>query len=168
MLINTVTVNQHQNMNPTYNNSKPVSIDGLDFGPESKYAPVIINEIQRYRLLNLSKVPPPAGLPPPRSKRGPFVVLQRGAMPGDMKCKPLDFILTREELWLPLFAFFRLPEQERHDLCVFQTAVEVIQHLQNLNGPAIVDAERSARALRIDLPAAEDLIVEGELPPPLR
>jgi hypothetical protein len=80
-------------------------------------------------------------------------VQQQGSMPGDPHSRPHDFLLTKEGLWLPLFAFIKLPTQERDELCIFTTAAEAVQQLEELAGtPAIMDAERVARALQIELP----------------
>jgi hypothetical protein len=80
-------------------------------------------------------------------------VQQQGSMPGDPHSRPHDFLLTKEGLWLPLFAFIKLPTQERDELCIFTTAAEAVQKLEELAGtPAIMDAERVARALQIELP----------------
>jgi hypothetical protein len=114
-----------------------------------KYASVIANDISRFRLVELSKVPVPAGIKRAQSDHGPFVVLQQGSMPGDLHGKALDFLLTKQRAWLPLFAFQQLPAQERDYLCVFNTAAEAMQLLEKLAGPAIVDAERVARALHV-------------------
>lgn len=123
-----------------------------DFEP--KYASVIDNERSRYHLLDLSRLSLPTGFQRPHSGKGPFVVLQQGAMPGDPRNKPFDFLFTNEGLWLPVFAALRLAVQQRDELCVFATAAEAIQQLENLTGPAIVDAERVAHALSIEFPAA--------------
>lgn len=130
---------------------------------EPKYAPVIDNERSRYHLLELSKLPLPPGIQRPHSGKGPFVVMQQGAMAGDPHSKPFDFLLTKQGLWLPLFAFLRLPVQERNELCIFATATEAIQQLENLIRPAIIDAERIAHALHIELPPT----LPDEVDPPI-
>jgi hypothetical protein len=120
-------------------------------GSEPNYAAVIDNERSRYHLLELSKLPLPPDIKCPQSEHGPYVVLQKGAMPGDLYSKPLDFLLTKEGAWLPMFAFVKLPEQERNELCIFSTVAEAIQQLEKLGGRAIVDAERIERARQADL-----------------
>jgi hypothetical protein len=120
---------------------------------EPKYAPAIDNDSSRYQVLSLSKLRLPPEIKRPQSEHGPFVVQQQGSMPGDPHSKPHDFLLTKEGLWLPLFAFIKLPTQERDELCIFSTAAEAVQQLEELAGtPAIMDAERVARALHIELP----------------
>lgn len=130
---------------------------------EPKYAPVIDNERSRYHLLDLSKLTLPPGIQQPHSGKGPFIILQEGAMPGDPHSKPFDFLLTKQGFWLPLLAILRLPVKERNELCVFATVAEVIQQLENVGGPAIVDAERMAHALHIELPPA----LPDEVEPPM-
>jgi hypothetical protein len=118
---------------------------------ERNFAAVIDNEVSRCQLLDVSKLPLPPNIKCAQSERGPYVVLQKGAMPGDLYSRPLDFLLTKEGRWLPMFAFVELPEQERHELCTFSTAAEAIQQLERLAGRAIVDEERIARARHADL-----------------
>jgi hypothetical protein len=113
---------------------------------EPSIAAVIENNVSRCHFLDVSKLPLPSDIKFPESNRGPYVVLQKGAIPGDTYSKPLDFLLTREGRWLPMFAFVKLPEQERFDLCVFSTAAEAIQQLEKLVGRARIDEERVARA----------------------
>jgi hypothetical protein len=118
---------------------------------ESDYAAVINNERSRYHLLELSSLPLPADIKCPQSEHGPYVVLQKGTMPGDLYSKPLDFLLTKEGAWLPIFAFLKLPEQERYELCIFSTAAEAIQQLEKLVGRAKIDEKRVARARHAEL-----------------
>ena len=96
--------------------------DSNSGGSERNIAAVIQNDSSRCQFLDISKLPVPSDIKFPQSYRGPYVVLQKGAMPGDMYSKPLDFLLTKEGRWLPMFAFVKLPDQERFDLCVFSTA----------------------------------------------
>ena len=114
-------------------------------------ARVIDNESSRYRLLDLSKLRLPVAIQCPQYDHGPYVVLQRGAMPGEPYSKPLDFLLTKEGFWLPMFTFVKLPEQERNQLCIFSTATEAIQQLEKLGGHARVDTERIARVRQAEL-----------------
>jgi hypothetical protein len=115
-------------------------------GSEPTCAAVIDNEVSRCHLIDVSKLPLPPDIKYPQSERGPYVVLQKGAMPGDLYSRPLDFLLTKEGRWLPMFAFVQLPEQEQYELCTFSTAAEAIQQLERLAGRARVDAERISRA----------------------
>jgi hypothetical protein len=113
---------------------------------EPNYAAVIDNDVSRCQLLDVSKLPLPPDIKCLQCERGPYVVLQKGAMPGDLYSRPLDFLLTKEGRWLPMFAFVYLPEVERDELCIFSTAAEAIHQLERLAGRAMVDAKRIARA----------------------
>ena len=114
-------------------------------------AAVIDNDVLRCQLLDVSKLPLPPDIKCPQSEHGPYVVLQKGAMPGDLYSKPLDFLLTKEDAWLPIFAFLKLPEQERSELCIFSTAAEAIQQLEKLAGRARIDEKRIACARHAEL-----------------
>ena len=57
---------------------------------EPNYAAVIDNDVSRCQLLDVSKLPLPPDIKCPQSEHGPYVVLQKGAMPGDLYSKPLD------------------------------------------------------------------------------
>jgi hypothetical protein len=105
----------------------------------------------RYHLLELSRLPLPPDIKCSQSEHGPYVVLQSGAMPGDPYSNSLDFLLTKEGTWLPMFAFLQLPEQERYELCIFRTAAEAIQQLERLAGRAKVDEERMSGARHTEL-----------------
>jgi hypothetical protein len=74
-------------------------------GSEPNYAAVIDNDVSRCHLLNVSKLSLPSDIKCPQSERGSYVVLQKGAMPGDLHSRPLDFLLTKEGRWLPMFPF---------------------------------------------------------------
>jgi hypothetical protein len=118
---------------------------------EPNYAAVIDNERSRYHLLEPSKLPLPPDIKCPQSEHGPYVVLQKGAMPEDLYSKPLDFLLAKESAWLPIFAFLKLSEQERYELCIFSTAAEAIQQLEKLAGRAKIDEKRITRARYAEL-----------------
>ena len=119
-------------------------------GREPNIAAVIDNNVSRCHLLDVSKVPLPADIKSRQYEHGPYVVLQKGAMPGDLYSKPFDFLLTREGRWLGMFAFLKLADQERFELCVFNTAAEAIQQLEQLSGRVRIDEERIARARDVE------------------
>jgi hypothetical protein len=113
---------------------------------EPNYAVVIENDLSRCQLLDISKIPLPPNIKFRRYEPGRYIVLQKGVMPGDLSGRSLDFLLTKQRRWLPMFAFLKLPEQERYDVCVFSSAGEAIQQVERLGRRAIVDEERIARA----------------------
>jgi hypothetical protein len=120
-------------------------------GSEPNHTAVIDNDVSRCQLLDVSKLPMPPDIKCPQSEHGPYVVLQKGAMPGNLYSKSLDFLLTKEGAWLPIFAFLKLPEQERYDLCIFSTVGEAIQQLEKLVGRARIDEKRITRARGAEL-----------------
>jgi hypothetical protein len=68
----------------------------------------------------------------PRDHGGPYVVLQEGYDPDDMKMTPDEFVLGRSGQWLSLAHFFRLPVPERRAEFIFGTAGEVMQMMADL------------------------------------
>lgn len=68
----------------------------------------------------------------PRDKGGPYVVLQEGYDPQDMKVVADEFVLGRSGKWLSLRHFFKLPVAERREEFVFGQAAEVMQMMSNL------------------------------------
>ena len=122
--------------------------DSNSGGSERNIAAVIQNDPSRCQFLDISKLPVPLDIIFPQSYRGPYVVLQKGAMPGGYVQQTARLLLTREGRWLPMFAFVKLPDQERFDLSVFSTAAEAMQHLEKLVGRARIDEQRVARGSR--------------------
>ena len=68
----------------------------------------------------------------PRDRNGPYVVLQEGYDPEDLRMIPCEFVLGRSGKWLALGHFFKLPVPERRAEFVFGTAAEVIEMMSNL------------------------------------
>jgi hypothetical protein len=68
----------------------------------------------------------------PRDRNGPYVVLQEGYDPEDMRMLADEFILGRSGKWLSLGLFYKLPVPERRAEFVFGTAAEVIQMMSDL------------------------------------
>lgn len=68
----------------------------------------------------------------PRDRNGPYVVLQEGYVPEDMRIIADEFILGRSGKWLSLGLFYKLPVPERRAEFVFATAAEVIQMMSDL------------------------------------
>jgi hypothetical protein len=95
----------------------------------------ITNHVQDVRLVSLSSWRK-ANEIMPRDKGGPYVVLQEGYDPQDLKMTPTEFVIGRSGKWLPLAHFYKLPVEERRTEFVFGTAAEVMQMLSNLPGKA--------------------------------
>jgi hypothetical protein len=68
----------------------------------------------------------------PRDRNGPYVVLQEGYDPEDMRMLADEFILGRSGKWLSLGLFYKLPVPERRAEFVFGTAAEVLQMMSDL------------------------------------
>jgi hypothetical protein len=63
----------------------------------------------------------------PRDRNGPYVVLQEGYDPNDMRFVADEFILGRSGKWLRLGFFYQLPVRERRAEFVFGTVGEVMK-----------------------------------------
>jgi hypothetical protein len=74
----------------------------------------------------------------PRDHGGPYVVLQEGYDPDDMKMVPDEFVLGRSGQWLALAHFFRLPVPERRAEFIFGTAGEVMQMMADLPSKVVM------------------------------
>jgi hypothetical protein len=74
----------------------------------------------------------------PRDHGGPYIVLQEGYDPEDLKMIPTEFVLGRSGKWLSLGHFFKLPVPERRAEFVFGQAAEVMQVMSNLPSKAAV------------------------------
>jgi hypothetical protein len=70
----------------------------------------------------------------PRDRGGPYIVLQEGYHPDDIKMRADEFILGRSGKWLSLRHFFQLPIPERRAEFVFGTAAEVMAMMNDLTG----------------------------------
>ncbi len=91
----------------------------------------ITNAYQDVRLASLSSWKRASEITP-RDNGGPYVVLQEGYDPEDLKVIPDEFVLGRSGKWLSLSHFFRMPVPERQAEFVFGTAAEVMEMMRNL------------------------------------
>jgi hypothetical protein len=91
----------------------------------------ITNSFQDVRLVSLASWRQ-AGEISPRDRGGPYVVLQEGIDPEDIKARADEFVLGRSGKWLSLRFFFQLPVPERREEFVFGTAGEVMQMMADL------------------------------------
>jgi hypothetical protein len=98
----------------------------------------ITNNFQDARLVSLRSWRR-AGEIAPRDRGGPYVVLQEGYDPQDMKMIPMEFLIGRSGQWLPLAHFYKMPAPERRAEFIFGTAAEVMQLMGALpSRPAIL------------------------------
>ena len=72
----------------------------------------------------------------PRDQGGPYVVLQEGYDPQDMKIVPTEFLIGRSGKWLPLAQFYKLPVPDRRAEFIFGTVAEVMQVMGDLPSKA--------------------------------
>lgn len=97
----------------------------------------ITNDFQDVRLVSLRSWRQ-ANEISPRDHGGPYVVLQEGYDPEDMKMIPTDFLIGRSGKWLRLAHFYKLPVPDRRAEFVFGTAVEVMQMMRELPSKAAI------------------------------
>jgi hypothetical protein len=91
----------------------------------------------------------------PRDHGGPYIVMQEGYDPADMKMIGDEFVLGRSGKWLALGHFYKLPVAERRLEFVFGTAAEVMQMMSNL--PSKVQMfGRTVEVPADSVPAADD------------
>jgi hypothetical protein len=95
----------------------------------------------------------------PRDRGGPYVVLQEGYDPEDMKMIPTEFLIGRSGKWFPLALFYKLPIPERRAEFVFGTAAEVALMMRDLPSEAEIlgrdtDAKEELTPDDLDIAAA--------------
>jgi hypothetical protein len=92
----------------------------------------------------------------PRDRGGPYVVLQEGYDPQDLKMIPTEFLIGRSGKWIPLAQFYKLPVPERREEFIFGTAAEVMQLMSDLPSRAAI-LGRSARAEAEPTPEEDEI-----------
>lgn len=97
----------------------------------------ITNHFLDVSLVSLASWPAAAEINP-RDRNGPYVVLQEGYDPEDMKVIADEFVLGRSGKWLSLSHFYRLPVPERRAEFIFGTVAEVMQMMSNLPSRAAI------------------------------
>jgi len=97
----------------------------------------ITNHFQDARLVSLSSWRQ-AGEFSPRDHGGPYVVLQEGYDPDDMKMIADEFILGRSGKWVSLGHFYKLPVPERRAEFIFGTAAEVMKMMGDLPSKVVM------------------------------
>lgn len=104
-------------------------------------ARILSNDFQAVRLCRLATWRGPSAVAP-EGGRGPYVILQTGIDPEDPTATVEDFILGAGGRWLPLYLFYRLPQEVRREQFVFSTVADAIAVLRRLTGKARVDHPR--------------------------
>jgi len=97
----------------------------------------ITNNFQDVRLVSLASWRQAAEFNP-RDRGGPYVVMQEGYDPEDMKMIAEEFVLGRAGKWLSVGLFYRMPVAERRAQFIFGTAAEVMQMMSNLPPKAVL------------------------------
>lgn len=95
----------------------------------------ITNSFQDCRLVSLASWKRAADISP-RDRGGPYVVLQEGYDPEDMRLIAEEFVLGRSGKWMSLGMFYKMPVEDRRAEYVFGTAAEVMQMMGNLASKA--------------------------------
>jgi hypothetical protein len=97
----------------------------------------ITNNFQDVRLASLASWKA-ANEITPRDRGGPYVVLQEGYDPEDLKVIADEFVLGRSGKWLSLGLFYKMSVPERRAEFVFGTAAEVMEMMSKLPSKAQV------------------------------
>ena len=97
----------------------------------------ITNSFQDVRLVSLSSWKQ-ANEIVPRDRGGPYIILQEGYDPQDMKMRANEFILGRSGKWLALAHFYKMPVPERREEFVFGTVAEVMDMMGKLPSKAVL------------------------------
>lgn len=95
------------------------------------------NDVSVARLISLTKLEVAIEIEP-RDPHGPYVILQTGYVPGDLRMNAADYLLGRSGEWLALHWFLRLPVPDRNDEFVFGTVAEAMIVLEELTAEVVV------------------------------
>jgi hypothetical protein len=82
----------------------------------------------------------------PRDDGGPYMVVQAGYDPEDLRMQPDEFVLGRAGKWMPVGVMLRLPAELRRREFVFGMASEVMQLIDGLPRKAVVWSAREGGA----------------------
>lgn len=127
----------------------------------------ITNSFQDVRLVSLASWPQANDITP-RDRGGPYVVLQEGYDPEDLKVIAEDYVLGRSGKWLSLGMFYRMPVEVRRAEFVFGTAAEVMQMMSDLPSKAVFLHLASTSEATEASPATDEMaaaIQAGKSPP---
>ena len=97
----------------------------------------ITNDYQDVRLVSL-KGWKRANEVSPSDNGGPYVVVQEGYDPEDLRMDYDEFLLGKSGVWISVGVFYRLPADLRVQEFIFGTAAEVIGLMEDLTGKAEV------------------------------
>ncbi len=91
----------------------------------------ITNSFQDVRLASLASWRQASEITP-RDRGGPYVVLQDGCDPEDVRFVADEFVLGRSGKWLSLSHFYQLPVPDRRAEFIFGTVAEVMKMMGDL------------------------------------
>jgi hypothetical protein len=97
----------------------------------------VTNKFQDARLVSLRSWRQASEIVP-RDHGGPYVVLQEGYDPHDLRMIADEFVLGRSGKWLSLSHFYKLPVPERREEFIFGTAGEVMQMMRDLPSEVVI------------------------------
>ena len=116
----------------------------------------ITNSFQDVRLVSLASWRQ-ANEISPRDHGGPYIVLQEGYDPGDMKMIPTEFVIGRSGKWLALGHFYKLPVADRRTEFVFGTAAEIMQMMSHLPSKVEMFGEAKTEPAESAVPANDEM-----------
>ena len=116
----------------------------------------ITNSFQDVRLVSLSSWKQ-ANEIVPRDRGGPYIILQEGYDPQDMKMRANEFILGRSGKWLALGHFYKMPVAERRQEFVFGTVAEVMDMMGKLPPKAVLFGSSGKEEADATPPANDDM-----------
>lgn len=128
----------------------------------------ITNSFQDVRLASLASWKQ-AGEVTPRDRNGPYVILQEGYDPEDIKVTADEFVLGRSGKWLSLGYFYKMPVPERRAEFVFGTVAEVMQMMDNLPSQAQIIRPGAKDEAASAVPATDEMaaaLQAGKAQPP--
>jgi len=128
----------------------------------------LTNSFHDCRLVSLASWKRAADISP-RDRGGPYVVLQEGYDPEDLRMIAEEFVLGRSGKWMSLGMFYKMPVPDRQAEYVFGTAAEVMQMMSNLPSKAVIlrpgdEAESAAAPAETDEMAAALQAARGQAP----
>ena len=93
----------------------------------------ITNEFSDFHILEVSKTTHHP------ERRGPYMVIQTGKAPDDLKMKECTFALTKSGTWMHCYVFFVLSKEFRRKTAVFKSIDEAMSVVRNLSGVPVVE-----------------------------
>jgi len=92
-----------------------------------------------------------------KDRGGPYVVLQEGYDPTDLKMIAREFILGRSGKWLALEHFYRLPVNDRRDEFVFGRVADVMQMMSDLPSKTVMFHQPTPEQATGVAPASDEM-----------